>query len=41
MGILRKAKEFGIHLVVLEVVKIRLFAGRGPGVGGRLNFSLA
>ena len=38
MGILRKTKDFGIHLVVQEVVNIRLFAGRGRG---RLNFNLA
>lgn len=31
MGILRKAKEFGIHLAAQEVVNIRLFAGRDRG----------
>jgi len=28
MEILRKAKDFGIHLVAQEAVNIRLFAGR-------------
>jgi hypothetical protein len=31
MGILRKTKEFGIHLVAHKVVNIRLFAGCSRG----------
>jgi hypothetical protein len=43
MGILRKAKEFGIHLVEQEVVNLRLFVWRGPrgGGGGKAKLNIA